>query len=176
MAKFKFPRNPNADRENPFEDEQGANPFGDDTKAEGEPATEDNPYAAADVSAAQPYQPGEYETFLPNRGGLVWWLGIIGGGIQMLAIIVAAIAILVVGDYLEGIAYGLPGQLIGIAISIPAWIMGHSDMQAIAAGAMEEEGRRATRWGWLLGILGTLLGASQLFLYFGLLIFEEFFA
>jgi hypothetical protein len=54
--------------------------------------------------------------------------------------------------------------------------MAQTDVKAIAAGAMEENGRRATRWGLVLGIVGTLLGASQLFLYFGLLLFEEFFA
>jgi hypothetical protein len=54
--------------------------------------------------------------------------------------------------------------------------MAQIDVKAIAAGAMEEGGRRATRWGLVLGIVGTLLGASQLFLYFGLFLFEEFFA
>jgi hypothetical protein len=73
-------------------------------------------------------------------------------------------------------AYGLPGQLIGLAVCVPAWVMAQIDVKAIAAGAMEEGGRRATRWGLVLGIVGTLLGASQLFLYFGLFLFEEFFA
>ena len=180
MAKFKFPQNPNADRQNPFEGEDGANPFGDDTgsasDAERSAASEQNPYSTAEVESIQPYQPGDYETFLPNRGGLVWWLGLIGLCIQLLAIMVAIIAIVAVGDFLEGIAYGLPGQLIGLALSIPAWIMGQSDVKAIAAGAMEEAGRRATRWGLWLGIVGTLLAAGQLFFYFGLLIFEEFYA
>jgi hypothetical protein len=107
---------------------------------------------------------------------LVWWLGLIGCGIQLVAIVVAVIAILAVGDFLEGIVYGLPGQLIGLAVSVPAWIMGQSDAKAIAAGAMEEGGRRATWWGLWLGIVGSLLGASQLFFYFGLLIFEQFYA
>ncbi|MEO8495134.1 MAG: hypothetical protein ABI614_08690 [Planctomycetota bacterium] len=180
MAKFNFPRNPNADRENPFEDERGANPFGDDAApasgAADQMDDEENPYAAAEPSAAQPYLPGDYETFLPNRGSFVCSLGVIGCGIQLLAIVVAVLAILAVGEFLEGMAYGLPGQLIGLAVSVPAWIMGQVDMKAIAAGAMEDRGRRATRWGLLLGILGTLLGASQLFLFFGLVLYGEFFA
>jgi len=180
MAKFKFPRNPNADRENPFEDEQGANPFGDDKTpaidAESQTAAKQNPYAAVESSDVQPYRPGDYETFLPNRGALVWWLGLIGCCIQLLAIVVAVLAIVWVGDFLEGMAYGLPGQLIGLAVSIPAWITGQIDVKAIAAGAMQEGGQRATRWGFWLGIVGTLLGLSQLFLFFGLLIFDEFFA
>ena len=179
MAKFKFPQNPNADRGNPFEDERGANPFGDDAApaidAESQADVEQNPYAAAESNQVQPYRPGDYETFLPNRGALVWYLGLIGCGIQLLAIVVAILAIFSVGDFLEGMAYGLPGQLIGLAVSIPAWIMGHSDVKAIAAGAMEEGGRQATRWGLWLGLVGTLLGVSQLFLFFGLVVFGEFF-
>ncbi|MDA1055605.1 MAG: hypothetical protein O3C40_34855 [Planctomycetota bacterium] len=180
MAKFKFPRNPNADRENPFEDAQGANPFGDGPApaidANRETSAEQNPYAAAESGPVQPYRPGDYETFLPNRSALVWWLGFIGCAIQLLAIAVAVLAIVAVGEFLEGMIYGLPGQLIGLAVSVPAWILGHSDVAAILAGAMEEGGRRATRWGLWLGIIGTLLGTSQLLLYFGLLIFESFFA
>ncbi|MBC8354207.1 MAG: hypothetical protein H8E66_19615 [Planctomycetes bacterium] len=186
MAKFKFPRNPNADRENPFENGEGANPFGDDSGAvdsdgESESSPEQNFYATAEKSAiesssVQPYRPDDYETFLPSRGSLVWWLGMVGCCVQLLAIAVAVIAIVAIGDFLEGLAYGLPGQLIGIAISVPAWVMGQSDSRAIAAGAMEEGGRRATKWGHWLGALGTLLGASQLLLYASLFIFEEFFA
>ena len=180
MAKFKFPRNPNADRENPFEDEQGVNPFGDDAApaidAESQTPADQNLYSTAESSEVQPYRPGDYETFLPNRGALVWWLGFIGCCIQLLAIVVAAIAVMAVGEVLQGMAYALPGQLIGIAVSAPGWIMGQSDVKAIAAGAMEEGGWRATRWGLWLGIIGTLLGASQLFFFFGLLIYGDFFA
>jgi hypothetical protein len=180
MAKFKFPRNPNADREDPFEDGQGANPFGDDatpvSDVESPSSAEQNPYAAAESKGVQPYLPDDYETFLPNRGALVWWLGVVGCCIQLLANVVAVLAIFAVDDFLEGMTYGLPGQLIGLAVSVPAWIMGQTDMKAIAAGAMEEGGRRATRWGLRLGIMGTMLGASQLFLYFGLLLYEEFYA
>lgn len=180
MAKFRFPRNPNADRENPFEDEQGANPFGDDSASAEDAApredAESNAYATAESNAVQPYEPGDYETFLPSRGPLVFWLGVIGCGIQLLAVIVAVLAILAVGEFLEGMAYGLPGQLIGLAVSVPAWIMGQSDVRAMAAGAMEANGRRATRWGLWLGILGTLGGTSQLFLFLGLVIFQDFFA
>lgn len=180
MAKFKFPRNPNADRTNPFEDGQGANPFGDDSApvsdAESQSAAERNPYASAEANAVQPYRPGDFETFLPNRGALVWWLGLIGCGIQFLAIVVAVVAVIAVGDFLGGVVYGLPGQLIGLAVSVPAWIMGQIDAKAIAAGAMEDGGRRATWWGLWLGVVGTLVGAGQLFLYFGLLIFEAFYA
>ncbi len=180
MAKFKFPHNPNADRENPFENAQGTNPFGDDSKDladdQKQPAVEANPYSAAEVSSVQPYRPDDFETFLPSRGAFVGWLGLLGCGLQLLAIVVAVLAIVAVGDFLEGFAYGLPLQLIGLAVSVPAWIMGQIDSKAIAAGAMEERGRRATRWGLWLGIFGTLLGASQLFTYAGLFLFEELFA
>lgn len=179
MAKFNFPQNPNADRENPFEDGQGANPFGDDAapaRGDGsQVAADGNLYATNESSAVQPYRPGDYETFLPSRGGMVLWLGVVGCCLQLLAIVVSVLAILSVGEFLEGMAYGLPGQLLGLAVSLPALIMGQTDVKAIAAGAMEASGRRATRWGLGLGIVGVLLGASQLILFFGLLLFEEFF-
>jgi hypothetical protein len=186
MAKFKFPQNPNADRTNPFEDGQGANPFGDAAAPANDPgnpeaadnseAAGSNPYAAAESSSVQPYRPGDFETFLPNRGVWVWWLGLIGCCIQLVAIVVAVVAMVSVGDFLGGLVYGLPGQLIGLALSVPAWIMGQVDAKAIAAGAMEDGGRRATWCGLRLGVIGTLLGVSQLFLYFGLLLFVEFYA
>ena len=179
MAKFKFPQNPNADRKNPFEDGQGANPFGDAAASasdtDSQEAAESNPYAAAESSNVQPYRPGDFETFLPNRGAWVWWLGMVGCCIQLIAIVVAVVAMVFVGDFLEGLVYGLPGQLIGLALCVPAWIMGQVDARAIAAGAMEDRGRRATWWGLWLGVIGTLHGVSQLFLYFGLLLFEEFY-
>jgi hypothetical protein len=178
MAKFKFPRNPHAANENPFEDEQGANPFVDDAAPANSPASQSaadqNPYAVAEPSAVQPYQPGDYETFLPDRSGMVWWLGLIGCCIELLAMVVAIVAILSLGEFLQGMAYGLPGQLIGLAVSVPAWIMGQSDARAIAAGAMEARGRRATQWGLWLGIFGTLLAVSQLFLFFGFVLLQEF--
>ncbi len=178
MAKFEFPKNPNADRTNPFEGDDGANPFGDGAApAEDDqvhdPAQAENVYASGDTGQVQPYLPTDYETFLPNRGRLVWWLGFAGCCIQLLSIVVIIVAVVVTGDNLQGIVYGLPGQLIGLAVSIPAWILGASDAKAIAAGAMEDEGSSANRWGLLLGVVATILGVTQLFGYFGLLLFDQ---
>ncbi|MCA9119021.1 MAG: hypothetical protein H6822_17040 [Planctomycetaceae bacterium] len=180
MAKFKFPRNPNADRENPFEGEGGENRFGEQGEAPlelpSDVASQSNPYVASEASKIQPFQPGDYEAFLPNRGALVWWFGLLGCSIQLIAIVVTVIAILAVGNFLDGMIYGLAGQLIGLAVTVPAWIMGQNDHAAIKAGAMQEGGRRATWWGLWMGIVGTALGAGQLLLYIGLLVFEEFYA
>lgn len=177
MAKFEFPKNPNADRKNPFEGQDGVNPFGDDGASgddDGvEPLQSGNVYATGGASQIQPYHPTDYETFLPNRSAFVWWLGFVGCCIQLLSIAIAIIGVVAAGDYLEGIVYGLPGQLIGVAVGVPAWIMGASDAKAIAAGAMEESGRVANHWGLLFGIIGTTLGVTQLFMYFGLLIFDQ---
>ncbi len=180
MAKFKFPKNPNADRKNPFEGQDGANPFGDGAGPANDdqvrdPSQDENVYASSDTGQVQPYRPTDFETFLPNRGRLVWWLGFAGCCIQLISIVVVIIAVVVVGDYLEGIVFGLPGQLIGLAVSIPAWILGATDAKAIAAGAMEDEGSTANRWGLLLGIVGTMLGVTQLFAYFGLVLFDQFY-
>jgi hypothetical protein len=180
MAEFKFPKNPHAAQANPFDDGEGSNPFGGDAEErtndfDGTSPHGQNPYQTSTSSSIQPYHPGDYETFLPNRGPLVWWLGLVGLGIQLLAVAIAVIAVVSIGDFLEGIAFGLPGQLIGIAISLPAWIIGQSDSRAIAAGAMEEGSRRATHWGLFLGRIGTVLGACQLVFYFGLLFYDGLF-
>jgi len=179
MSKFKFPKNPGAERDNPFEDDSGKNPFGDQRKTasddKSEPAEDANPYAAQEHDGVQPYRPNDYETFLPHRGRLIFWLGAVGLGVQLLAILVATIAIFVTGNFLEGMVYGLPGQLVGVAVSAPAWVMGHSDWLAIEAGAMTSDGAPSTRAGLRLGIIGTLLGATQLFFFLGLSVYNEFF-
>jgi hypothetical protein len=181
MSKFKFPRNPGVGREDPFEDERGKNPFGDDAKAD--PRTDDvggpsdgNPYAAQEQATTQPYEPADYETFLPHRGSLVFWFGVVGAGLQIVAIGMVVIAVWWTEEFLNGVVFGLPGQLLGLAVSVPAWVIGHSDFRAIEAGAMDSEGRRATRAGLRLGIAGSVSGVTQLLLYLGLLIYNAVYA
>lgn len=63
----------------------------------------------------------------PHRGGLVLTLGILGF------------------------------VLCGIFTSIPAWIMGNSDLKAMDAGQMDPAGRGTTQAGKICGIIVTIL-------------------
>lgn len=180
MSAFKFPRHPGR-RENPFQDAGGRNPFGDEealaesaSGSAGDADARSGPYAASlQDPRVQPYRPDDYETFLPHRSGWVLWLGLLGAGLQLLAVLIAAVAILIVDDFLEGAAYGLPCQLLGLGLSVPAWILGQSDLLAMEAGAMDATGLNRTRFGLRLAIAGTLLGVGQLLTFVGLALFRQ---
>jgi hypothetical protein len=51
----------------------------------------------------------------------------------------------------------LPLSLTSLALTIPAWYMAHGDLRAIRAGAMDPQGRRATRIAYALGCVGALI-------------------
>ncbi len=177
MAKFQFPDHPGVGRQNPFAGESGVNPFGDvESSAPSDTVEPNNPYQSgeAESSALQPYRPDDYESFLPSRGPWVFGLGLTGFIVQLLAIMVSLGIMASGADYLPALAYGLPGQLLGLAVSVPAWIMGQSDRQAMSRGAMETSGQQATRSGLRLAIIGTLLGSGQMLWFVGLLIAAEF--
>jgi hypothetical protein len=61
-----------------------------------------------------------------------------------------------------------------LGLSVPAWILGQSDMLAMEAGAMDATGQNRTRFGLRLAIAGTLLGFAQLLAFLGLAIFRQF--
>lgn len=174
MSKPKFPKNPGINRPNPFEDETGENPFGDAAPPiEMERGSADaNPYATAEEQLVQPYQPEGYETFLPHRGSLVYRLGAAACWVQALSILVAAVAAAIVGELYDGLIYGTPTQLFGLALSVPAWVLGHSDSAAIAAGAMDQDGQHETSRGLWLAIAATMVGCLQLGLLVGLSIYR----
>lgn len=179
MSKFEFPNRPGTDRPNPFQDEDGKNPFGDAQPAspeKQEPAAA-NPYAADEhQTTIQPYLPEDYETFLPHRGKLVFWLGLSSCLIQAASVVIAAIAVLLVDEFVSGFAYGAPAQLFGLALSLPAWILGHGDLKAIRAGAMNQDGEGATKRGLWLGVGASLLGGGQLTVLLVLIIYSQFYA
>jgi len=149
--------------QDPFADESGKNPYGDDDTA---PTDEsqltaggtDNPYAtAADARAGEyGHQPGDFETTLPPRGGLVLGLGM------------AALFLSFGAVYLT-FAYGAAdAAILVLAISLPPWIMGRMDLRAMRMGAMPAAGHRSqTRLGLWLGVIATAiaLGCFANFLY-----------
>ena len=47
--------------------------------------------------------------------------------------------------------------LCGIFTAIPAWIMGNSDLKAMAAGTMDPSGRSLTNAGKICGMISTIL-------------------
>ncbi|MBY0310949.1 MAG: DUF4190 domain-containing protein [Phycisphaerales bacterium] len=53
---------------------------------------------------------------------------------------------------------GLLGLLICFICGIVAWVMGSKDLKEIDAGRMDPSGRGLTQAGWILGIIGTVLG------------------
>jgi len=163
MSKFEFPNNPGVDRPNPFEGTDGKNLFGDEFQtADARLGTVDgNPYTAESQEGVQPYQPGGYETFLPHRGRLVFRMGATSCWVQAVGVIITGLAILL-GGFIEGFVYSLPAPLFGLALSVPAWLLGHGDWAAIEAGAMDSEGKRSTRLGLWCGIVGTFVGGLHL--------------
>lgn len=174
MSKFQFPNNPGVDRSNPFEGDDGANPFGDDDpKPDGELTTPDaNPYAAENQDDVQPYKPEGYENFLPHRGERVFGLGLSSCCVQGAALVITVLAVLL-GGFVQAFLYSLPAPLFGLALSIPAWILGHGDAAAIAAGAMDEEGRRRTIFGLWCGVIGTIVGGLHLGTLIATLIYHQ---
>jgi hypothetical protein len=81
------------------------------------------------------------EWSLPHRGGLILGLGISGVVFSLTGFFCCAL---------------LP--VVSLGLSLPAWIMGRRDLQAIEARTMDPTGHGSTRAGMILGIIGTILG------------------
>jgi hypothetical protein len=136
----KYPGDSDDKPSDPFADERGRNPFADPEEVAAETpegASPDNPYTTCAGGKAA-HQVGGFETTLPHRGGTVLTLGILG--------IVGAAAF----------AFCFPLLVINLFLTLPAWLMGQSDLRAMKAGAMNREGRGMTLAGFILGMFGTL--------------------
>lgn len=169
MAKFDFPRNPGTDHANPFKNERGENPFGEQTPTA---AGDENPYGASRAEALRSGQADDYVTTLPNRSMRVLTFGLLGLVLAMLGVASAAAGVASSGNWTWGISFGIPIQLLGLAVSLPSWIFGASDLKAIRAGAMEAAGRSRTRIGFVLGIVGVLIGIVPVLGWCALLIVD----
>ena len=169
MAKFEFPKNPGTQRETPFKDSLGENPFSDGTAQSTDAIKEDLFEGPAD-SAERPYLPSDYESVLvPNPEG-AWRLAVAGLVLSGLGVVGAGIAIVGSGNWIMPLFFILPLQFAGLAIAAPACIIARRDLRAIKAGAMSDAGRRKSRLALWLGACAGLLGSFPVVIYFALLI------
>jgi hypothetical protein len=95
----------------------------------------------------------------PHRGGLVLTLGI------------TSIVFGVVGAPFF-LCWGLGGvpAAVGLALGIPAWIMGHRDLAMMREGVKDPAGRGSTNGGWICGIIGTCVCALVILISAAMLI------
>ncbi len=148
-------RGPSAFYKPQIVDQHGNNPFADAAPPD---ATSDNPYAALESWAEPAYQPSRYETSLPHRGGLVLtfgWLGIAGVFLSVL-----------------GALYYWPLAVLNLALTLPPWLWGRSDLRAMLSGAMDVSGRDKTKLGHVLGIIGTAASLLIVCVLLGVLVYE----
>jgi hypothetical protein len=154
---FEYPKHPNTGRSDPFLDEMGNNPFADDG-----PAAEvsDDPYAVGASHAGPTFQPDNFETTLPHRGGRVLAIGSVGLVLCVLG--AAGIAACVAAPDIAGswLTLSATSLLFGFSCAPTAWIMGRSDLRAIRSGAMDDAGFLQTRRGHAFGVIGTLIAVA----------------
>ena len=129
----RFPLNPRLNPPDPFRDTSGQNPFAE--QGPDEPINED-PYSSPMAPAVQPYKPGDYEPVLADRSPWILAFGIGGLGLSLLAAVIAISGVAASRDLAEGVIYGIPAALLGLAVSIPGCILGGADSRAIRHGAM----------------------------------------
>jgi hypothetical protein len=167
----RFPRSPEINEANPFENEHGQNPFSDSEPRSPVPVQE-NPYGGPAPKNARSYQPKDYATIYPSRSWLVLLCGISGVVLVTIGVSISVIALLTAAEWTRGLSYGVPFNLMGIVASVPAWKLGRNDRRAMQAGAMDASGCRGTTIGYVLGVLGTLGGAAPVAAFFVALIVE----
>jgi len=174
MAKFEFPKNPGTQRENPFEDAQGDNPY---SNGEAQPADgiKDNVFAGPADSADRSYEPGDYEAILvPNPKGALR-LAIAGLVLSACGVIGAGLAIAGSGNWVTPLFYVLPLQFASLAVAAPAGIIARRDLRAIKAGAMSDEGRGKSLFALCAASAAGILGSVPVLIYFWILITQFIF-
>ena len=96
----------------------------------------------------------------PHRGGLVLTIGI------------TSIVLGVVGiPFFCCWGLGAIPAALGVALGIPAWVMGHRDLAMMREGVRDPAGRGSTQGGWICGIIGTCLSAAVVLVCVAMLIF-----
>jgi len=158
---FEYPEHPNTNRKDPFRDEDGKNPFADETSADVDAPA--NPYAASGEATGVSCRPEDYETILPHRGRLTFWLGLMGlatsalGGSGVVLLLFASPDTAAIAVSL--CAATLP---LGLGLSWSAWVMGRNDLRVIGAGAMDAGGRSGTRRGHAMAMIGVLIAIAPI--------------
>jgi hypothetical protein len=93
-----------------------------------------------------------YVRLQPHRGNTILALGICG------------VVMAVFGGTLAFICMGCPPfwilPFVSLGLSVPAWVMGQSDLAAMRGGAMDPSGRDSTTAGMIAGIIGAGLIAA----------------
>ena len=126
-----------------------SNPFADK-------AAPPNPYVAP---AYQPFGTPQAGYYRPHRGGVIIALGII------------ALVMVTLGTALMAAAC-IPVPFFALAVSIPAWIMGHKDLKAIQLGELDPTGKGLTLAGMIMGIVSTAIaGVFTLIIAFFAILF-----
>ena len=129
---------------NPFRDKDiEPNPFADDLADDAIPS---DPFSSPKEGGGgyETQVAGHYETMSPGRGGTLIMLAATGLAITIFGLVPFMCC--------------MPVNVLGLAFSIPAWIMAKTDMKGIELGAIDEEARRTTRAAYLMGMVGTILG------------------
>ncbi|MCH2161652.1 MAG: hypothetical protein MK085_07230, partial [Phycisphaerales bacterium] len=67
---------------------------------------------------------------------------------------------------------GIVSLVVCAPVGIAAWIMGRADLQAIAAGQMDPQGKDTTQVGMILGIISCALFALSLVIGVLVLVFS----
>lgn len=154
MSRRRFPHSPEP-LPRPFDGER--NSFADDVTTSFASST--NPLETSTVDEVQPFKPAEYVVSLPGRSQRILFCGV-AGALFVGASLLILVMVLATSPWLSvEMVYTWPTDLLGLALCLPALMMGRSDLRAIRAGAMDAAGIRRTRIGFWCGFLGTLFGA-----------------
>lgn len=131
-------------------DDQGRNRFAEGEEAGSAKGSGD--ILASPVEDAEPaYQP-HYQAFVPHRGGLIAWLGIVGFAMSWLLLLA-----------FTNYAYlGLAASFFGIALSLGTAIIGYHDLKGMSLGAIDEQGHDNTLLGFRFALAGIFVGGGAL--------------
>lgn len=152
----RFPVHPRLKPPNAFQDASGQNPFAEPAASE---PVRDDPYSSPAASSVQPYRPDAYEPVLADRSPWILGLGIGGASLSALAATIAITGALASGEWIQGVVYGIPAALLGLALAIPGCIIGNADCRAIRHGAMPSTRAHIARVGYWLSIAGLAISA-----------------
>jgi hypothetical protein len=87
---------------------------------------------------------------------------------------IISIPLALIGERAVAYVGGAIPALIGLALAIPAWVMGRRDLAKMQKGEMDPEGQGMTQGGMICGIVGTALNALGLLLSLVMLVFLIF--
>jgi hypothetical protein len=138
--RFQKPSIADAQGQNRFAEEAG---LADRAAAAAEQAA-GNQFSSA-TSEAVPYQP-RFEATQSGRAGLLLALAVLG----LTGTLFGALSILNV------LQAGSIVPLIALVPAATAWLLGHADLNAIRAGAIDESHRPGTRLAYWLGLIALL--------------------